>query len=170
MFNVRDVPNGDLGGVSTGVFVNCKSAKNLTRSTKRHSWLVYKTVVAVCRDSVYSIIIVNGETATNIDFSKIYRKEFKILLDVFTSAVDNRLQRMVTSLRLFQDTFHWQEKVCKIFHWGNNDIMSWNVFRWAKMFTLRNSNLKKILIFLCIRVSKRLKYFIAISVAHILLS
>lgn len=47
----------------------------------------------------------NPETAAEIDFYQFYRKEFKILLDVFTSTVNNHLQSMVTLLRPFQETF-----------------------------------------------------------------
>lgn len=47
----------------------------------------------------------NPETAVVIDFSQFYRKEFKTLLDVFTSTVNKHLQSMVTLLRPFQETF-----------------------------------------------------------------
>lgn len=54
--------------------------------------------------SIYSINI-NSEIATKIDFSKFYRKEFKIILDVFTTTVNNHLQRMITLLKPFHETF-----------------------------------------------------------------
>lgn len=47
----------------------------------------------------------NPETAAVIEFSQFYRKEFKILLDIFTSTVNKHLQSMVILLRPFQETF-----------------------------------------------------------------
>jgi len=38
----------------------------------------------------------NPETSAEINFFQFYRKEFKILLDVFTLTVNNHLQSMVT--------------------------------------------------------------------------
>lgn len=46
----------------------------------------------------------NPKTAAVIDFSQFYRKEFKILLDDFTSTVNQHLQSVVTLLRPFQET------------------------------------------------------------------
>lgn len=81
------------------------SVKYLTQSAKRHSYLIYKIVIAsglVIVNNIYGVYFINPDTAAKMYFHQFYRKEFKILLDVFTSyTVNSRLQRMVTSLRTF---------------------------------------------------------------------
>lgn len=100
--------------------------------------------------STYGIIIINSETVAKINFSQFYRKKFfKIFLDVFMPTVNNRLQRAVTLLRPFQETFRIpnikKNRTKYVPNWDHDDIMTGNTFGWATMFTLCNLNFIKCL-------------------------